>query len=197
MPGAWRYRVSAGPSLPGVSILWLGEVESLIYNFYLSVTARQLVWADRSLRYTSMLLGLESRNQQRRPLTATAQQTHHHRHTQNTVCPSTDCTHVGVVVVVAVAVVAGRGVRSGLDRGYKWRDQCSPRRVYTVASDCLKPRQRYFKERSIYSVKKHFCVILWVSHLDSYSKSCGAGLGWLVSPLALLVGWLFYVPATC
>ena len=29
-PGAWHYRISAGICLPGVSILWLGEVESLI-----------------------------------------------------------------------------------------------------------------------------------------------------------------------
>ena len=40
LPGAWRYRVSAGT---GVSILRLGEVESLICNFYLSVTARKIV----------------------------------------------------------------------------------------------------------------------------------------------------------
>ena len=30
LPGAWRYRVSTGTGRPGVSILWLGEVESLI-----------------------------------------------------------------------------------------------------------------------------------------------------------------------
>ena len=30
LPGAWRYRVSAGIGWPGVSILWLGVVESLI-----------------------------------------------------------------------------------------------------------------------------------------------------------------------
>ena len=57
LPGAWRYRVSAGTGRSGVSILWLGEVESLICNFYLSVAARKIVWADPSLRYTSMLLG--------------------------------------------------------------------------------------------------------------------------------------------
>ena len=57
LPGAWRYRVSAETDLPGVSILWLGEVESLICNFYLSVTARGVVGADLSLRYTGMLLG--------------------------------------------------------------------------------------------------------------------------------------------
>ena len=56
-PGTWRYRVSAGTDWPGVSILWLGEMESWICNFYLSVAARQIVWADPSLRYTGMLLG--------------------------------------------------------------------------------------------------------------------------------------------
>ena len=57
LPGAWRYRVSAGTGQPGVSILWLGGVESWICNFYLSVAARKLVRADPSLRYTCMLLG--------------------------------------------------------------------------------------------------------------------------------------------
>ena len=56
LPGAWHYRVSAGTVRPGVSILWLGEVDSLICNFYLSVAARKIVCADPSLRYTSMLL---------------------------------------------------------------------------------------------------------------------------------------------
>ena len=57
LPGAWRYRVSAGTGPPGVSILWLGEMESLICSFYLSVAARKIVCADPSLRYTRMLLG--------------------------------------------------------------------------------------------------------------------------------------------
>ena len=57
LPDAWRYRVSAGTGRPDVSVLWLGEVESLICNFYLSVAARKIVWADPSLRYTRMLLG--------------------------------------------------------------------------------------------------------------------------------------------
>ena len=58
LPGARHYRVSAGTGRPGVSILWLGEVESWICNFfYLSVAARKIVCADPSLRYTSMLLG--------------------------------------------------------------------------------------------------------------------------------------------
>ena len=57
LPGAWHYRVSAGTGRPGFSILWLGEVECLICNFYLSVAARKIVCADPSLRYTSMLLG--------------------------------------------------------------------------------------------------------------------------------------------
>ena len=50
LPGAWRYRVSAGTGRPGVSILWLGEVERLICNLYLSVAARTIVWADPPLR---------------------------------------------------------------------------------------------------------------------------------------------------
>ena len=39
---AWRYRVSTGTGRPGVSILWLGEVESLICSFYLNVAARKM-----------------------------------------------------------------------------------------------------------------------------------------------------------
>ena len=39
LPGAWRYRVSAETGRPCVSILSLGEVESLIRSFYLSVAA--------------------------------------------------------------------------------------------------------------------------------------------------------------
>ena len=57
LPGAWCYRVSAGTGRPGVRILWLGEMESLICNFYLKVAAHKIVLADLSLRYTRMLLG--------------------------------------------------------------------------------------------------------------------------------------------
>ena len=57
LPSAWCYRVSAGTGWPGVSILWLDEMESLICNFYLSVAARKIVRADPSLRYSGMLLG--------------------------------------------------------------------------------------------------------------------------------------------
>ena len=42
-PGAWHYRVSAWTGWPGVSILWLGEMESSICNFYLSVAAHKIV----------------------------------------------------------------------------------------------------------------------------------------------------------
>ena len=42
LPGAWRYKVSAGTGRPGVSILLLGEMESLVCNFYLSVAARKI-----------------------------------------------------------------------------------------------------------------------------------------------------------
>ena len=64
MPGTWRYRVSAGTGQPSVSILWLGEMESLVCNFYLSVAARKIVWADPPLRYTGMLLGRQAINKQ-------------------------------------------------------------------------------------------------------------------------------------
>ena len=57
LPGAWQFRVSPVTGRPGVSVMWLGEVESWIGNFYLSVAARKIVCADPSLRYTSMLLG--------------------------------------------------------------------------------------------------------------------------------------------
>ena len=43
LPGPWRYRVSAGTGWPGVSIVRLGEVESLICNFCLSVAARKII----------------------------------------------------------------------------------------------------------------------------------------------------------
>ena len=43
LPGAWRYRVSAGTGRPGVSILGLGEVERWICNLYLSVAAHKIV----------------------------------------------------------------------------------------------------------------------------------------------------------
>ena len=39
LPGAWLYRVGVGTGWPGVSALWLGELESLICDFYLSVAA--------------------------------------------------------------------------------------------------------------------------------------------------------------
>ena len=48
LPGAWCYMVGAGTEWPGISILWLGEVESLICNFCLSMAAHKLVWADPS-----------------------------------------------------------------------------------------------------------------------------------------------------
>ena len=47
-----------------VSVYRLGEIESLVCNFCLSVAAHTLVWADPSLRYTSMLLGHKAINKQ-------------------------------------------------------------------------------------------------------------------------------------
>ena len=57
LPGAWSYRVSTRTGWPDVSILWLGEIESWICSFCLSVAAHKIVCADSSLRYTGMLLG--------------------------------------------------------------------------------------------------------------------------------------------
>ena len=58
LPGAWCYVVSAGTGWPGVSILWLKEIENLICNFCLSV------WADPPLRDTNMLLGRSANSKQ-------------------------------------------------------------------------------------------------------------------------------------
>ena len=44
-------QVSARTGWPGVGILWLGELTSIICSFYLSVAARQIVSADPSLIY--------------------------------------------------------------------------------------------------------------------------------------------------
>ena len=56
LPCNWCYRVSAGTGWPGVSILWLDQIESLIYNLCLSMASLAVVQADLSLRYTSILL---------------------------------------------------------------------------------------------------------------------------------------------
>ena len=48
LPDAWCSRVSTGAGWPSVSTvnLWLGEIESLINNFYLGVAAYTTDWAD-------------------------------------------------------------------------------------------------------------------------------------------------------
>ena len=47
LPGAWLYRVSAGTSWPSVSILWLGEMQSLVCN---SITVWQHVQLSSQIR---------------------------------------------------------------------------------------------------------------------------------------------------
>ena len=42
LPGTWCYRVSTGTGRPGVSILGLGEMESLVCSFCLSVAANKI-----------------------------------------------------------------------------------------------------------------------------------------------------------
>ena len=68
LPGAWQYRVSAGTGWSSVSILWLSEMESLICNFYLSLAERQTVWADLSLRYTSICWDVKQPTNNNNPL---------------------------------------------------------------------------------------------------------------------------------
>ena len=63
LPGTWCYRVSAEAGWPSVSIMWLGEMESWICNFYLSVAACKIVWADPSLRLHSHVTGTLSSQQ--------------------------------------------------------------------------------------------------------------------------------------
>ena len=62
MKGTWRHRVSALTGWPGVSILWLDEIESWS-STSLCVDAPKIVWADTSLRYTIMLLGRQASKQ--------------------------------------------------------------------------------------------------------------------------------------
>ena len=62
LPDAWCSRVLAGSCWPVVSILWLGEMESLFCSFYLAALA--IASADLSLRYASILLGHYAANKQ-------------------------------------------------------------------------------------------------------------------------------------
>ena len=57
LPGTSCCRISTGTGWPDVSILYLGEIESLICNFCLNAAVCAIIRADPSLRYTSMLLG--------------------------------------------------------------------------------------------------------------------------------------------
>ena len=54
----WHYRVSAGAGWPGVSILWLGEIASLICIF----SVWQHIQMCQPLGYTSMLQGRKATN---------------------------------------------------------------------------------------------------------------------------------------
>ena len=54
------YRVSVRSSLPGVSVLWLGEMASLISNFCLGMAAHKNVEAAVFLRYIVCVTGVLS-----------------------------------------------------------------------------------------------------------------------------------------
>ena len=49
LPASWRYRVSARTGCPGVSIMWVGEVASLICSFCRSVVVHEMTYIDLSL----------------------------------------------------------------------------------------------------------------------------------------------------
>ena len=54
LTGTWLYRVQAGTGWSGISIMRLGVIETLICNFYLSVSARTIVRAGASLGTASL-----------------------------------------------------------------------------------------------------------------------------------------------
>ena len=56
LPGACCYRVSAGTGQPGVSILWLGEMESFVRNFCLSVASPLLLLSYLSVKMLPSLV---------------------------------------------------------------------------------------------------------------------------------------------
>ena len=55
----WHYGASAGAGWSGVNILCLRGIESVICSFYVSVAVCTIVWADLTLRYVGILLGIE------------------------------------------------------------------------------------------------------------------------------------------
>ena len=57
LQGDWCSRVSAGTGWPRVRMLCLGEMASLVGNFYLSIAARAVVSADPSLRQSLSVAG--------------------------------------------------------------------------------------------------------------------------------------------
>ena len=57
LPGSWLCRASAGTGLPGVSMLRLDVIASLIFVFQLSQAVHTNLKSDSSLRYIVMLLG--------------------------------------------------------------------------------------------------------------------------------------------
>ena len=60
LPGTRHWRVCARSGQPSVSILWLGQVASLICNFCLSVATRTVVWAGPSPRHAVHVAGTSS-----------------------------------------------------------------------------------------------------------------------------------------
>ena len=72
LPGAGRYKVSAGMLARPVSGLRLGETSSVICNLYVSAASRALVEADPSLRiYQHAAETLHSKQMQKQQLNLT------------------------------------------------------------------------------------------------------------------------------
>ena len=66
LPGTWHYRVSARTGQPGVSILRLGQIASLICNFYLSAETCTIAETDLTPKY-NLHIAVTSSNRKTTP----------------------------------------------------------------------------------------------------------------------------------
>ena len=62
LPAAWQYSTSTWTGWPRISVLWLGEMVSVICSLCLGVVACPAVWADLSLRCTLPVAGMLTLN---------------------------------------------------------------------------------------------------------------------------------------
>ena len=64
LPGVWRSGIGVRTDLPGVSILWQGEIARLNRSFFLNMAAWTTVQTNSSLRVTLRVLGTKSKRKQ-------------------------------------------------------------------------------------------------------------------------------------